>query len=338
MKIRSFFLIALCTPLSWGIADSAPVESSGGGNSTPYVATQVSTQTTYISAAEIKRFSKGRKVFLRSHVATIYDERDQEFIFRRNDKSVMSIASLSKLMMAMVLLDAKLPMDETITIIKADKDRIRYSKSRLNFGSRITRRDLLLIALMASENRAAAALARTYPGGKRKFVAAMNKKAASLGLRKTHFYDPAGLHDKNVSTARELNELAQVAMEYAMIREFTTKKKHTLTDFRRGKLLKFGNTNRFVKKKSWHIRLSKTGFTNTAGNCLIMKTVINGRPVTMVLLNSWGKLSKYGDSNRLKKWLLKTERRIRKKRLAGQKHQNIGHHSSSVATVSSLSP
>jgi len=269
----------------------------------------------YISAAAIKKSSKGRNVFLRSHVALIYDERDKEYIFTRNANRVMSIASLTKLMTAMVVLDAKLSMNTVITISKADKDRIRYSRSRLKFGSKFTRRDLLLMALLSSENRAAAALARNYPGGKKGFVRAMNKKAKKLGLRKTRFYDPAGLHDKNVSTALELNKLAQAAIKYPLIRRYTTMKRHLVVDLRNDRVLTFGNTNRLAKKDSWAMRLSKTGFTNTAGNCLIMKTIINDRPVTMVLLNSWGKLSKYGDSNRLKKWLLKTERRIRKKRL-----------------------
>jgi len=270
----------------------------------------------YISAASIKKSSKGSKVFLRSHVALIYDERDKEYIFTRNANRVMSIASLTKLMTAMVVLDAKLSMNTVITISKKDKDRIRYSRSRLKFGSKFTRRDLLLMALLSSENRAAAALARNYPGGKKGFVKAMNKKAQSLGLRKTRFYDPAGLHDKNVSTALELNKLAQAAIKYPLIRRYTTMKRHLIVNLRNNSVMTFGNTNRLAKKDSWAMRLSKTGFTNTAGNCLIMKTTINDRPVTMVLLNSWGKLSKYGDSNRLKKWLLKTEGRIRKKRLS----------------------
>lgn len=267
----------------------------------------------YVSAKDFRDYARPTTLKLRSHVGLVFDERDNEVIFSRNADDVMPIASLSKLMTAMVILDAKLNMNETIIISKDDKDRIRYSRSRLKKGMIFTRIDLLNIALAASENRAAAALARTYPGGSSAFVKAMNNKANDIGLTKTRFVDAAGLGNGNVSTAKELMQIVQTASEYPEIHQFTTQTKESITDLKRKREIVFGNTNRLVKRASWPITLSKTGFTSDAGNCLVMKTIINDRPVIMVLLNSWGKLSKYGDSNRIKAWLTKTERSIRRK-------------------------
>lgn len=266
--------------------------------------------THYVSAKDIREFAKRGKLKLHSHVALVFDERDNEVIYERNAEDVMPVASLSKLMTAMVVLDANLPMDEIIAITKDDKDRIRYSRSRLRKGMKFSREDLLLIALLASENRAASALARTYPGGTAEFVKAMNRKAHHLGLNKTNFSDPAGLRKDNVSTAHEMMQIVKAASEYPVIRDFTTQTKETIIDLNKGYEVNFGNTNRLVKLDSWPVKLSKTGFTNDAGNCLVMQTEINDRPVIIVLLNSWGKLSKYGDSNRIKKWLTKTEQQI----------------------------
>ncbi len=263
---------------------------------------------TYVSAKLIRENASRVNLKLRSYAAIVFDEHDNEVIISRNAEEVVPVASLSKLMTAMVMLDAKLDMDELIAISKADKDRLRYSKSRLRKGMKFTRKDLLLIALVASENRAAMALARTYPGGSNEFVNAMNRKAHSLGLIKTRFADPAGLSNDNVSTAQELLQIVIVASEYPLIREFTTQTRQSITDVNSQREIIFGNTNRLVKRDTWSIRLSKTGFTRDAGNCLVMQTKINARPVIIVLLESWGKLSKYGDSNRIKKWLTKTER------------------------------
>ena len=279
--------------------------------------TDTSASLPYVPAKDIRNYAKRANLKLRSHVALVFDERDNEVIFQRNAQQVMPVASLSKLMTAMVILDAGLAMDEVITISKADKDRIRYSKSRLRKGMKFRRDDLLLIALLASENRAALALARTYPGGTKQFVKAMNSKARALGLRKTHFSDPAGLGNDNVSTAKELMQIVKAASEYPVIRESTTQTRESIIDLHSSQEVKFGNTNRLVKLDSWPITLSKTGFTNDAGNCLVMQTAINERPVIIVLLDSWGKLSKYGDSNRIKKWLIKTERSIMKSTATG---------------------
>ena len=289
----SLFILLCWIPVVFGVEANAP---------------DTNIPETYVSAKLIRENASRVNLKLRSYAAIVFDEHDHEVIMSRNAEEVVPVASLSKLMTAMVMLDAKLDMDELIAISKADKDRLRYSKSRLRKGMKFTRKDLLLIALVASENRAAMALARTYPGGSNEFVNAMNRKAHSLGLTKTRFADPAGLSNDNVSTAQELLQIVIVASEYPLIREFTTQTRQSITDVNSQREIIFGNTNRLVKRDTWSIRLSKTGFTRDAGNCLVMQTKINARPVIIVLLESWGKLSKYGDSNRIKKWLTKTER------------------------------
>jgi len=295
MKRLSLLIILCWVSVAFGVEDDI---------------SEADTPENYISAKTIRENALRVNLKLRSHAAFVFDERDSEVIMQRNSGQVMPVASLSKLMTAMVILDAELDMDEVITISKQDKDRLRYSRSRLRKGMKFTRKDCLRIALAASENRAALALARTWPGGSKEFVKAMNHKAIKLGLKKTKFADPAGLHNDNVSTAQELMKIVKAASEYSIIREFTTQTKDSITDLKSEREIKFINTNRLVKKVSWPITLSKTGFTKEAGNCLVMQTKINDRPVIIVLLESWGKLSKYGDSNRIKKWLLKTERLV----------------------------
>lgn len=307
MKKISIFILLCWVPVAFGV-DLATVTQP---------TSRASAQSaTAVSAKDIREYATHARIKLRSHIALVFDEREQEVMFERNAEQVVPVASLSKLMTAMVVLDASQALDEEITISNEDKDRIRYSRSRLRTGMKFTRKDLLQIALVASENRAAMALARTYPGGTPAFVAAMNSKAKRLGLTHTHFSDPAGLHNDNVSTAYEMVQIVKSAGEYFMIREFTTQSKDSITNLKNGKQIEFGNTNRLVKQDSWPISLSKTGFTGDAGNCLVMKTEINDRPVIIVLLDSWGKLSKYGDSNRIKDWLIKTERKISRIKLA----------------------
>ncbi len=300
MKILSLIFILCWAPLVYGMES----------NTQDKKLLLTSIPDTYISAKTIRENANRINLKLRSRAALVFDERDNEVIIGRNIKEVMPVASLSKLMTAMVILDAEYDMSKVITITKDDKDRIRYSRSRLRKGMKFSREDLLLITLAASENRAARALARTWPGGIDDFVKAMNLKATELGLTNTKFADPAGLSNENVSTAQELMKIVKAASNYQMIREFTTQTKESITDLNSGREVSFGNTNRLVKKVTWPITLSKTGFTSEAGNCLVMQTEINDRPVIIVLLESWGKLSKYGDSNRIKKWLIKTERLV----------------------------
>ncbi len=204
----------------------------------------------------------------------------------------------------MVALDGKLPLDQRIQITEADVDRIKGTGSRLRIGAQLTRRELLRLALMASENRAAAALARAYPGGTPAFVAAMNRKAAALGMTSSHFHDSTGLSQRNVSTAQDLARMVLAAHEYALIREFTTTAQHTVQLPGSG-TLEFRNSNRLVQSgnRDWHIGLSKTGYTAEAGRCLVMEATIGGRPLVFVLLNSWGKLTPIGDANRIRRWM-----------------------------------
>ena len=209
-------------------------------------------------------------------------------------------------MTAMVILDAKLPPDEAITITSEDKDRLRWSRSYLPIGSVLNRQELLQVALMSSENRAAAALARTYPGGKPAFVTAMNAKAASLGMENTTLVDPTGLHTDNQSTAEDLSIMLRNAWQYPEIRRMTTTPSFEVKPMRKSGNRTFRNTNLLVRKRrrGWDIGLSKTGYILEAGRCLVMQAEIAGRPLFIVLLDAWGKYTSIGDANRIRKWLL----------------------------------
>lgn len=266
-------------------------------------------QSNIIKAADIVAYGGGKALALRSEVAMVVDDREGVVLFGRNIDQPHPIASLTKLMTAVVVSDLALPLDELVEITRADRDTLRWSHSRLGYGSVFTREELLLAALGASDNRAASALARTAPGGTPAFVALMNAKAQKLGMTQTFFADASGLNKRNVSTARDLIKLTIAAREVPLIRKITTTQSFTLVDKKNNRRTNFYNTNRFVRRSSWEIGLSKTGYTTDAGNCLIMQTTIGARPVTVILLNSWGKFSKYGDAERIRGWLLQAERR-----------------------------
>lgn len=240
---------------------------------------------------------------LRSASALVMDA-GGNIIYGKDTDSVRSIASITKLMTAMVVLDAELPLDEKITITKADRDLIRLTGSRLDYGASLSREEMLLLALMSSENRAAAALGRTYPGGTEAFVTAMNQKAASLGMANSRFADAAGLRSENVSTANDLMRMVKAAEAYPLITRATTTPRLQVHPYRNRGHLNYVNTNRLLKNASWDIELSKTGYINEAGRCLVMQATIEGEDVSIVLLNSFGKLTPFGDSNRLRKWML----------------------------------
>lgn len=260
-----------------------------------------------MSAAELIEIGHPERLALRSGVALILDEHDGIPLYERNIDQPRPIASLTKLMTAIVVLDARLPLDEPIEITREDRDKLRGSGSRLPFGIVLTRRDALHAALAASDNRAAAALARTYPGGTEAMIAAMNAKARALKMSRTRFADASGLHSGNVSTASDLVRLVAAAERYPLVAELSTTPEFDVTDLRTGRDVRFVNTNRLVRGDRWDIALSKTGYTSDAGNCLVMRAQIADRPLKIVLLNSWGKLSKYGDSSRIRDWLLKTQ-------------------------------
>jgi D-alanyl-D-alanine endopeptidase (penicillin-binding protein 7) len=240
---------------------------------------------------------------LQSASAIVVDA-NGKLIYGKDVNTVRPIASITKLMTAMVTLDANLDLSEKITITKEDRDLIKLTGSRLDYGAQLARRDLIHLALMSSENRAATALGRTYPGGMANFVAAMNRKAQSIGMLNSHFADPAGLKSENVSTASDLAKMLGAADSYPLIEEFTTATRKEVRPYARRGPLTYGNTNRLLKNESWDIELSKTGYINEAGRCLVMQANIDGEDVSIVLLNSFGKLTPYGDSNRLRKWML----------------------------------
>lgn len=239
---------------------------------------------------------------LGSAIALIYDEQGQRPIFSKNADTVVPIASITKLMTAMVILDANLPLDEPVSIEPEDRDRLKGSRSRMHNGMTLTRGELLKLALMSSENQAAAALARTYPGGTEVVLAIMNAKARELGMDSTQFFDPTGLHSNNVSTAQDLVKMVMAAQSYELIQQYTTSRSHLVkVDERR--TMRFTNTNPLVRSASWEIGLSKTGYISEAGLCLVMEANVNQRPVIIVLLNSWGKRTRVGDANRIKRWM-----------------------------------
>jgi serine-type D-Ala-D-Ala endopeptidase (penicillin-binding protein 7) len=241
------------------------------------------------------------QLVLRSSCALVADQRTGEFIVQKNAKTVVPIASITKLMTAMVVLDARMDFRESIVIEREDVDTLRHSHSRLPVGTRLTRRDALLLALMASENRAANALSRTYPGGRDAFVSDMNAKAQSLGLTETYFMDPAGLSGENVSSALDLARMADAAYAYPLIRDFTTREEAVIQSGRRK--LTFHNTNQLIRSSRWQIGLSKTGFIDEAGRCLVMQAQVAQRPVLIILLDAQGRLTRFGDANRIKQWM-----------------------------------
>ncbi len=228
---------------------------------------------------------------------------DGNVIYDKDADTARPIASITKLMTAMVILDAGLDLDEKITITKADRDLVRLTGSRLEYGATLSRHNLLLLALMSSENRAAMALGRTFPGGLGTLVKKMNEKARDLGMAHSHFADPAGLRTQNVATARDLAKMITAAQQYPLITQITTTTRAQVRPYPGRGPLVYGNTNRLLKNRHWHIGLSKTGYINEAGRCLVMRATIEGEDISIVLLNSFGKLTPFGDSNRLRHWL-----------------------------------
>lgn len=242
---------------------------------------------------------------LASAKALVINQVTGETVFAKNTSQQTPIASVTKLMTAMVMLDAHLPMDELINISDGDVDYLKGTHSRLSVGTALTRNELLQLALMASENRAASALGRNYPGGINAFVHAMNRKAEMLGMQSTHFVDSSGLDSSNVSTAEDLAKMVNAAYRYPEIRQVTTTASQAITPYGRMNSINFVNTNALVRSSNsnWMIGLSKTGFINEAGRCLVMQAEISGQPMIIVLLDSVGKQTRIGDANRIRKWV-----------------------------------
>lgn len=245
--------------------------------------------------------TEGGALHLESNAVFVQDQVSGDVLVDKNSATVQPIASITKLMTAMVALDASPNLREVLTIGNEDVDQLKGTGSRLRVGAQLTREEMLRLALMSSENRAASALSRHYPGGKNAFVVAMNRKAQSLGLTDTQFQDPTGLTAANVSSPRDLARMVNAAYQYPLIREFST----TPGDVVRvaGREMQFNNTNALVKSPNWEIGLSKTGYIAEAGKCLVMQAWLNSKPVVIVLLDSWGKATRIGDANRIKHWV-----------------------------------
>ena len=259
-------------------------------------------QTRKAASSKKWRSLNPKKLKLKSASALVVDIYGND-VYAKDANNARPIASITKLMTAMVTLDAKLPLDQKITITKADRDTIRGTGSRLKYGATLTRKQMISLALMSSENRAAAALGRTYPGGMQAFIRAMNKKALSLGMKNSRFADPVGLKSGNKASARDLVTMVRSALKYPLIRKATTTQKMMVYPYKGRGPLRYGNTNRLLKSKDWEIRLSKTGYIHEAGRCLTMQAEIAHQPLVIVLLNSYGKLTPTGDSNRIRKWI-----------------------------------
>jgi serine-type D-Ala-D-Ala endopeptidase (penicillin-binding protein 7) len=315
-------LLALCLPLLSWAQGGAP--ASAEPNAAPMIAglelveplPQPVELTPEVppfrpSATIAEAFAASQnKLKLYSAVALVIDQDDGQLLYAKNTDAIMPIASITKLMTAVVALDAKLPLDELITISREDVDTLKGTRSRLKLGVTLPRRDMLRLALMASENRAAAALARTYPGGIAAFIQAMNQRARELGMRDTRFVDPTGLDPDNVSTAVDLAMLVNTGYRYPLIREFTTQDSHRVevdAKKRRYRTVAFRNSNGLVRSGQWDIGLSKTGYISEAGRCLVMQARIAAKPVIIVLLDSWGKFTRIGDANRIKQWIERLE-------------------------------
>lgn len=252
------------------------------------------------SAVEVKGTAP---LELASGSAMVVDLQTNKVIYANNADKVVPIASITKLMTAMVVLDAKLPLDEILSVDIDQTKELKGVFSRVRVNSEISRKDMLLLTLMSSENRAAASLAHHYPGGYNAFIKAMNAKAKSLGMNSTHYVEPTGLSINNVSTARDLAKLLMATKQYPLIGQLSTTTEKMATFREPHYTLPFRNTNHLVYNDKWNIQLTKTGFTNQAGHCLVMRTVIGKRPVALVVLDAFGKYTHFADANRLRSWI-----------------------------------
>jgi D-alanyl-D-alanine endopeptidase (penicillin-binding protein 7) len=243
----------------------------------------------------------GDALALKSSVALVVDQDTNEVLFSKNPSAVLPIASITKLMTGLVVTEARQPLDEVLTVTQDDVDTEKGSRSRLAVGTQLTRGEMLHLALMSSENRAANTLGRNYPGGLEAAVAAMNRKAAALGMRDTHYVEPTGLSSNNQSSAQDLAVLVNDAHRVPLLRELTTSQEAQVAVGHR--LMQFRNTNGLVRSPQWDIGLQKTGYISEAGRCLVMQAQLAGRKLIMVLLDSTGKYSRIGDAERIRKWL-----------------------------------
>ena len=247
---------------------------------------------------------------IHANIAAIADAETSTLLYEKNASRVTPIASITKLMMAIVTLEAKLPLTDLVTVSDADIDDLKGTRSFLSLGTTLPREAMLHLALMSSENRAAACLSRYYPGGRPAFIAAMNRKAQELGMDNSHFVSPNGLSPADVSTARDLVRLVKAACRYPLIRQFSTDTQFEVYVGKLGRVrLRYGNTDRLVGREDWEIELQKTGFINESGRCLVMDTQVDGRNLILVFLDAYGRLTCFADARRVRRQLAALERR-----------------------------
>jgi D-alanyl-D-alanine endopeptidase (penicillin-binding protein 7) len=293
----TFFLSAAILATATAFASNVPVKTTPGTEQAEKASLETAAHADATAVVHIPPGNPG----LRSGSALVLDEASGTVLYSRNAQKAAPIASITKLMTALVILEGGQSLDETLEITRADRDTIHGSGSRLAPGTKLTRGELLHLALMSSENRAAHALGRNYPGGLPAFVKAMNLKARSLGMKSARFSDPTGLSSLNVCNAVDLSKLVMAASQNPTIRDFSTDEEHTVIV--RKQPMVFRNTNSLVRKADWDIEVQKTGYTSDAGQCLVMKTLIEKRPIVIVLLNSFGKLTRVADARRVRKWM-----------------------------------
>lgn len=253
---------------------------------------------TYHAAASL---DDAQHLALQSSAVLVLDQTTGSVLFEKNAQAVLPIASITKLMTAMVALDAKPSLQEMLAVSEDDVDTLKGTRSRLKVGTQLSREEMLRLALMSSENRAAHALGRHYPGGLNAFVHAMNRKAQALGMTRSHFEEPTGLSSNNVSTAHDLARMVSAAARYPEIRNFSTTAEAKVD--LNGKIRDFHNTNALVRSDTWEIGVSKTGYISEAGRCLVMQARVADKPVVIVLLDSNGKMTRVGDAMRIKRWM-----------------------------------
>ena len=268
-----------------------------------FVLTGTGASSTAAAAESISAPRDTSQLHIASGSAMLIDLKTNKIIYASNPDVIVPIASVTKLMTAMVVLDAKLPMDEFISVNISDTPEMKGVFSRVKLNSELSRREMMLITLMSSENRAAASLAHHYPGGYVAFIAAMNAKAKSLGIMSTHYVEPTGLSTHNVSTARDLSKLLAAARHYPVLSQLSTTKEKTVAFRKPNYTLGFRNTDHLVNKEKWNIHLTKTGFTNQAGHCLVLVTEMGNRPVSLVILDAFGKYTHFADAGRIRKWI-----------------------------------
>jgi serine-type D-Ala-D-Ala endopeptidase (penicillin-binding protein 7) len=293
--------LALATTVLLAYATALKADTQTPGNDPASRVASAYSPTSAQSQAAEKFWVLAGKPQVRSSAVVIFDEADESLLYAKNAKQAMPIASITKLMTALVVRDADQDLNEVLTITTEDRDTEKGTTSRLLIGTELTRADLLHLALMSSENRAAHALGRNYPGGLKAFVRAMNAKAKELGMKSARFVEPTGLSSSNVSSAADLVKLVTAASRDPLIRHYSTNQSHEVEVG--NQILQFRNSNSLTSKEDWHIALQKTGYTSEAGRCLVMTAFVQERPVVMVLLNSVGKYTRIADARRVRMWM-----------------------------------